>query len=147
MTTIPVPGGAFASRSAFVTGVGRGFSILYGIATMGLLAGMATLDAVPGVPLWRLLISTALIVDIGTLIAAIGLLRRRPWARPTFIAALCVSLVLSFAYVWLTEAFAVVRWAVVPGVAGAVLLYGWIIAKLCSAEIRAEFARVRGKVG
>lgn len=147
MTTIPVPGGAFASRSAFVTGVGRGFSILYGIATMGLLAGMANLDAVPGVPLWRLLISTALIVDIGTLIAAIGLLRRRPWARPTFIAALCVSLVLSFAYVWLTEAFAVVRWAVVPGVAGAVLLYGWIIAKLCSAEIRAEFAGVRGKVG
>ena len=139
MTTIPVPGGAFASRSAFVTGVGRGFSILYGIATMGLLAGMATLDAVPGVPLWRLLISTALIVDNGTLIAAIGLLRRRPWARPTFIAALCVSLVLSFAYVWLTEAFAVVRWAVVPGVAGSVLLYGWIIAKLCSPSIRAEF--------
>jgi len=77
----------------------------------------------------------------------IGLLRRRPWARPTFIAALCVSLVLSFAYVWLTEAFAVVRSAVVPGVAGSVLLYGWIIAKLCSAEIRAEFAGVRGKVG
>jgi len=134
-------------RSAFVTGVGRGFSILYGIATMGLLVGMATLDSVPGVPLWRLLISTALVVDIGTLIAAIGLLRRRPWARPTFIAALCVSLVLSFAYVWLTEAFAVVRWGLVPGVVGSVLLYGWIIAKLCSAEIRAEFAGVRGKVG
>ena len=134
-------------RSAFVTGVGRGFSILYGIATMGLLVGMATLDSVPGVPLWRLLISTALVVDIGTLIAAIGLLRRRPWARPTFIAALCVSLVLSFAYLWLTEAFAVVRWGLVPGVVGSVLLYGWIIAKLCSAEIRAEFAGVRGKVG
>ncbi len=147
MTTIPVPGSAFPTRSAFVTGVGRGFSILYGIATMGLLVGMATLDSVPGVPLWRLLISTALVVDIGTLIAAIGLLRRRPWARPTFIAALCVSLVLSFAYVWLTEAFAVVRWGLVPGVVGSVLLYGWIIAKLCSAEIRAEFAGVRGKVG
>src|SRR5256885_9048993 len=118
MTTIPVPSSAFPTRSAFVTGVGRGFSILYGIATMGLLVGMATLDSVPGVPLWRLLISTALVVDIGTLIAAIGLLRRRPWARPTFIAALCVSLVLSFAYVWLTEAFAVVRWAVVAGGAG-----------------------------
>ena len=147
MTTIPVPGSAFPPRSAFVTGVGRGFSILYGIATIGLLVGMATLDAIPGVPLWRLLISTALVVDIGTLIAAIGLLRRRPWARPTFIAALCVSLVLSFAYVWLTEAFAVVRWGLVPGVVGSVLLYGWIIAKLCSAEIRAEFAGVRGKVG
>jgi len=147
MTTIPVPGSAFPPRSAFVTGVGRGFSILYGIATIGLLVGMATLDSIPGVPLWRLLISTALVVDIGTLIAAIGLLRRRPWARPTFIAALCVSLVLSFAYVWLTEAFAVVRWGLVPGVVGSVLLYGWIIAKLCSAEIRAEFAGVRGKVG
>ena len=147
MTTIPVPGSAFPPRSAFVTGVGRGFSILYGIATIGLLVGMATLDSIPGVPLWRVLISTAFIVDIATLIAAIGLLRRRPWARPTFIAALCVSLVLSFAYVWLTEAFAVVRWGLVPGVVGSVLLYGWIIAKLCSAEIRAEFAGVRGKVG
>ena len=139
MTTIPVPGSAFPPRSAFVTGVGRGFSILYGIATIGLLVGMATLDAIPGVPLWRLLISTAFVVDIATLIAAIGLLRRRPWARPTFIAALCLSLVLSFTYVWLTEAFVVVRWAVVPGVVGSILLYGWIIAKLCSAPIRAEF--------
>ena len=102
MTTIPVPGSAFPPRSAFVTGVGRGFSILYGIATIGLLVGMATLDSIPGVRLWRLLISTAFIVDIATLIAAIGLLRRRPWARPSFIAALCVSLVLSFAYIWLT---------------------------------------------
>ena len=81
MTTIPVPGSAFPPRSAFVTGVGRGFSILYGIATIGLLVGMATLDSIPGVPLWRLLISTAFVVDIATLIAAIGLLRRRPALR------------------------------------------------------------------
>jgi len=71
----------------------------------------------------------------------IGLLRRRPWARPTFIAALCVSLVLSFAYVRLTEAFAVVRWAVVPGVAGSVLLYGWIIRQTL---LSGDPCRVRG---
>ncbi|PYP50302.1 MAG: hypothetical protein DMD45_11635 [Gemmatimonadetes bacterium] len=126
-------------RSAFVTGVGRGFSILYGIATMGLLVGMATLDSVPGVPHWRLLMSTALIVDTGTLIAAIGLLRQRPWARPTFIVALCASIVLGFAYGLATEAFAAVRWAWIAGLLGSALLYGWIIAKLCSAPIRAEF--------
>src|SRR2546421_11121423 len=116
MTTIPVPGSAFPPRSAFVTGVGRGFSILYGIATIGLLVGMATLDAIPGVPLWRLLISTAFIVDIATLIAALGLLRQRPWARPTFIAALSVCLVLSFTYVWLTAAFVALPRAMVVGV-------------------------------
>ena len=122
-------------RSAFVTGVGRGFSILYGIATMGLLVGLATLDSVPGLPHWRLLMSTALIVDTGTLIAAIGLLRQRPWARATFIVALCASIVLGFAYGLATEAFAAVRWAWIAGLLGSALLYGWIIAKLCSAPM------------
>src|SRR2546429_5083953 len=102
-------------RSAFVTGVGRGFSMLYGIATMGLLVGLATLDSVPGLPHWRLLMSTALIVDTGTLIAAIGLLRQRPWARATFIVALCASIVLGFASGFVTEAFAAVLLGLLVG--------------------------------
>ena len=139
MTSIPMNRGAFSPRSAFVTSVGRGFSILYAIATMGILIGITTLDSVPGVPHWRLLMSTVLVVDLATLIAAIGLLRRRQWARPTFIAVLCVSIVQGFAYGWLTDAFAVVRWVWAAGLVGSALLYAWIIAKLCSAPIRAEF--------
>ena len=139
MTTIPMNNGAFLPRSAFVTSVGRGFSILYAIAMLGPLVGIATLDSVPGVPHWRLLISMVLVVDLATLIAAIGLLRRRQWARPTFIAVLCVSIVQGFAYGWLTDAFAVVRGAWAAGLVGSALLYAWIIAKLCSAPIRAEF--------
>jgi len=147
MTTIPIANDAFSPRSAFVTSVGRGFSLMYGIATLGLIFGIATLTSIPGVPHWRLLMAAALVVDVGTLIAAVGLLRRRPWARATFIAALCVSLVQSFAYAWLTQAFALVQWAWVPGIVGSVLLYAWIIAKLCSAGIRAEFRGVGNKVG
>ena len=138
MTTIPIANDAFSPRSAFVTSVGRGFSLMYGIATVGLIYGIVTLASIPGVPRWRLLMAAALVVD-GTLIAAVGVVRRRSWARLTFITALCVSLALSFAYVWLTEAFTLVRWAAVPGVVGSVILYGWIIVKLCSAPIRAEF--------
>ena len=138
MTTIPIANNAFSRRSAFVTSVGRGFSLMYGIATVGLIYGIVTLASIPGVPRWRLLMAAALVVD-GTLIAAVGVVRRRSWARLTFITALCVSLALSFAYVWLTEAFTLVRWAAVPGVVGSVILYGWIIVKLCSAPIRAEF--------
>jgi len=139
MTTIPIANNAFSRRSAFVTSVGRGFSLMYGIATVGLIYGIVTLASIPGVPHWRLLMAAALVVDVGTLIAAVGVVRRRSWARLTFITALCVSLALSFAYVWLTEAFTLVRWAAVPGVVGSVILYGWIIVKLCSAPIRAEF--------
>jgi len=100
MTTIPIANDAFSPRSAFVTSVGRGFSLMYGIATVGLIYGIVTLASIPGVPHWRLLMAAALVVDVGTLIAAVGLLGRRPWARATFIAALCVSLVQSFAYAW-----------------------------------------------
>ena len=139
MTTIPIANNAFSRRSAFVTSVGRGFSLMYGIATVGLIYGIVTLASIPGVPHWRLLMAAALVVDVGTLIAAVGVVRRRSWARATFIAALCVSLVQSFAYAWLTQAFALVQWAWVPGIVGSVLLYAWIIAKLCSAPIRAEF--------
>src|SRR5207248_11004531 len=139
MTTIPIANDAFSPRSAFVTSVGRGFSLMYGIATVGLIYGIVTLASIPGVPRWRLLMAAALVVD-GTLIAAVGVVRRRSWARLTFITALCVSLVLSFAYVWLTEAFTLVRWAAVPGVVGSVILYGWII------EIGRASCRERGGV-
>jgi len=70
MTTIPIANNAFSPRSAFVTSVGRGFSLMYGIATVCLIYGIATLTSIPGVPHWRLLMAAALVVDVGTLIAA-----------------------------------------------------------------------------
>ncbi len=86
----------------------------------------------------------ALALNVGTLIAATALLRRRPWALWTFIVMLILGVV---------EGAASLRFDVVPrfrtvwavGLIAWAVLCVWITSKLLSAPARAEF-QTRGPV-
>ena len=98
-----------------------------------------------------------LVVCIYTLVCSIGLLKRRNWARRGFIALLCAGVlyqVAGFAFqsVFMTEmagrgapddefraALLMMRLFGAGMAIGLVILFGWMIKKLTSPPIRAEF--------
>ena len=111
----------------------------------------------------RLLFFAFLAVSTATLVVAIGLLRRRNWARLTFVAFLALSIVWNVAGLFLQHAMmgsmpplpkappefaqdfqAMASRIFIVGVVMSVgfsVLYGWLIKRLLSPQIRAEFVR------
>lgn len=97
-----------------------------------------------------------------TLIAAIGLLRRRNWARLYFVAVLALGIAWQLAGMWIqrelhtamtgtlqdiprdaADAFASVQTVIEVGttvvVFALIVLFAWLIKRLVSEEVRAEF--------
>lgn len=175
---------SIATRSTFVTVTAWIFIVLAGFTTFGALMQnlMVSLmfpteeivaavnrdpKAPPGMAIifghLKLILFLFLALCITTLTSSIGLLRRREWARKTFIAVLVLGIL------WMIGGFALQYFMMssvndMPGVSHAstdaqfgimlkvimgvgvlvslffVLLFGWIIKRLMSPEIRAEFA-------
>ena len=110
---------------------------------------------------FRTLVLLGLIASCATLVSAVGLLKRRNWARIVFIALMALGIGYQvFGVVWVIS---FVSWDL-PGMAGGLpaaerlmvrlitafttvmalgiaLLFAWIIKKLVSPEIRGEFIR------
>jgi len=110
---------------------------------------------------FRALVPLGLIASCATLVSAIGLLKRRNWARIAFVVLMALGIAyLVLAVVAMVSFFS----AVLPGMGeqmaaaerlmvrlittftsvmalGIALLFAWIIKKLVSPEIRAEFVR------
>jgi hypothetical protein len=80
----------------------------------------------------------ALILNLGTLIAAVGLLRRRRWARWTFITVLWLGVVEGVASLAL-DVVPRFRTAWAVGLIALGLLSVWVTFRLLSASVAAEF--------
>lgn len=109
----------------------------------------------------RVLFLLALIASCATLVSAIGLLRRRNWARIVFIVLMGLGIAYQvFGVVWVISFMS----GGIPGMEGRLppaerfmvglitlfslamalgiaVLFGWLIKKLVSPDIRAEFVR------
>lgn len=183
METVPSVG--VPQRSTFVTVVAWIFIVLAGFTTlMSLLQNIMFFTVMPfdamapagaegeGMPAFmafmlrhvRLFFLAFLLVCAATLAAAIGLLRRKEWARLAFIAMLGLGIA------WNLGGMALQYWVVAPAMMGPseappefraeferatsvilafsaamalgfTVLFGWLIAKLRSQPVRQEFRR------
>ena len=156
MTPPPLP-----ATTAFVTLLGR-LSIV--LAVLGLLWALVQVLFVLMLPMDLLALS------LGLLVVSWGLLRRREWGRLGFIAALVLGAVVNFAALLLVGPFfdslqdlfppgmadpgdgwqidAQLRMTrnlvMASGMIGALAIagvHGWLVWKLCTAQVRAEFRR------
>jgi len=108
---------------------------------------------------FRLFVSLMLVMTLFTLISAIGLLKRKNWARKVFIRILCLSILIMFMSI-VVQYFFFISPHDYPGekipaefqtmrnfmqiffvilYAGIVAILGWIIKKLLSPDISHEF--------
>jgi hypothetical protein len=102
-----------------------------------------TPPTVPSVLSSRVGMPIALILNLGTLIAAVGLLRRRRWARWTFMAVLWLGVVEGVASLVL-DVVPRFRTAWAVGLMALGLLSVGITFRLLSASVAAEFQAARG---
>jgi len=104
----------------------------------------------------QLLMPAMLLIFVLTLVSAIALLKRKNWARIVFIALMSLGIVYSVAMLFLLPgfseqmphgpgsqefgvAFSIMRVFVTAFSLGLAALFGWIMWKLLSRPIRAEF--------
>ncbi len=93
---------------------------------------------------YRLYVYFTLLVSLTTLISSIGLLKRRNWARLVFISMMCVGIVFDvFAFFQLFSLpfpFPLIH-KLLQGMflVGFALVFGWIVKRLSSKQVRAEF--------
>jgi hypothetical protein len=103
-------------------------------------------------------------LSVATLICAIGLLRRKNWARLAFVAIMVIGIVWNLSGIWLQEQMmssfpkppvedprlvefqagfetmmTIMRFAMAGFSIGMALLFGWITKRLVSRSVRAEF--------
>jgi hypothetical protein len=188
LAAVDSPGAKARSRSGFVSAIAWTFIALAGFATLIaalqnavftlMFSGDPTFEkltrevaasgnmppfAVFMFANFRLLLAGFLAVSSLTLAAAIGLLKRRNWARLAFIAMMLLGVLWNLGGIWL--AFSMWTWfppvpdtapaefrasfetmakviTAVNIVVGVLLagLFGWIARRLASSEIRQEFA-------
>lgn len=174
-----------AARSTFVTVLAWVFIVLAGLAT--LISGLQNLmlhtmmptnltpptgpgaEHMPAFMRWmlshiRLFFLAVLLLSASTLAAAIGLLKRRNWARLAIVTLLTLGIVWNLGALVLQQQMMAVPLAGIPGphhadfeqtfqvmriasaaiAVGISLLFAWLIKRLCSVDVRAEFAGTAG---
>jgi len=107
----------------------------------------------------QLIMPAVLLISVLTLVSSIALLKRKNWGRIVFVALMALGIVYSLGLVFLLPvlsrempygpaaqefeaAFSIVRVFMTVFSLGLALLLGWIIKRLMSEPIRAEFIRI-----